>query len=462
MAAQLGDKFLYIMLTVSGRGCLIVRARNTIQLARLHSRLMDTLLQKWLEMAPKPAALPPSQHWHVFLSYRSVNRAWVLQLYDVLRHVGYNVFLDQYVLSAAAPLALTLGEELDRSASAIMMWSSDFDDSAWCLKEFNTLESKEAAGNGFRYVISKLDATPLPGFAAGKIYVDFSQQSEGPRGSGLLQLLYGLSGEPLPPDAIALAEQIGEATQDDLLTIRAARAAGDKATLLRLCRSDNVAWKSSPMLSCETAEALIALEDYSNALQVLADVERAFPRALRPQQLTGLAMARSGDWQQAQIVLGRLYAAGEIDPETLGIYGRKWLDRYNITKDRLYLLRARDLYRQAFEAAPKDYYTGINAAAKSLLLGERDSAGQLAARVEKVVGTTPVPNDYWRNATIAEVQLLQGNYDLAAALYQAAVTAAPLESGSHRSTWEDASRLLGCLGASPQQTALIRNSLAIA
>ena len=98
-----------------------------------------------------------------------------------------------------------------------MMWSSEFDDSAWCLKEFNTLESKEAAGNGFRYVISKLDPTPLPGFAASKIYVDFSEQREGPRGSGLLQLLYGLSGEPLPPDAIALAEQIDEATQDDLL-----------------------------------------------------------------------------------------------------------------------------------------------------------------------------------------------------------------------------------------------------
>ena len=123
------------------------------------------------------------------------------------------------------------------------------------------------------------------------------------------------------------------------------------------------------MLSCEAVEALIALEDYPTALQLLTDVQRAFPRALRPQQLTGLALARSGDWQQAQIVLGRLYAAGEIDPETLGIYGRTWMDRYNITKDRLHLLRARDLYRQAFEAAPKDYYTGINAAAKSLLLG---------------------------------------------------------------------------------------------
>ena len=421
---------------------------------------MDPLLQQWLEFAPKPQPLAASQRWHVFLSYRSVNRHWVLQLYDILRHLGYNVFLDQYVLSAAAPLALTLSEELDSSASAIMMWSSDFNDSSWCLKEFTTLESKENAGDGFRYVIAKLDASPLPALAASKIYVDFAELSEGPGGSGLLRLLYGLSGDPLPAGAIALAEQIDEAAQNDLLTIRAARAAGDTATLVRLCSSDTVAWKSSPALPCEAAEALIALGDYPDALRVLADVASSFPRALRPQQLTGLAMARSGDWQAAQIVLGRLYAAGEIDPETLGIYGRTWMDRYDKTKDRLHLLRARDLYRQAFEAAPKDYYTGINAASKSLLLGERDTAKQLAARVEKLVGTAAIPNDYWRTATIAEVQLLQGNYQQAAALYQSAVGEAPLERGSHASTWAAASRLLDCLEASADQKTLIRNVFA--
>ena len=40
------------------------------------------------------------RQWHVFLSYRSVNR---LALYDVL-NLGCKVFLDQYVLTAAAPL----------------------------------------------------------------------------------------------------------------------------------------------------------------------------------------------------------------------------------------------------------------------------------------------------------------------------------------------------------------------
>ena len=85
-----------------------------------------------------------------------------------------------------------------------------------------------------------------------------------------------------------------------------------------------------------------------------------------------------------------------------------------------------------------------------------DTAKQLAARVEKLVGTTAVPNDYWRTATIAEIQLLQGNYEQAAALYESAVAAAPMERGSHSSTWNEAARLLDCLGAPPEKAALIR------
>ena len=34
----------------------------------------------------------------MFLSYRSVDRLWVLGLYDVLKELDYEVFLDQVVL----------------------------------------------------------------------------------------------------------------------------------------------------------------------------------------------------------------------------------------------------------------------------------------------------------------------------------------------------------------------------
>jgi len=158
---------------------------------------------------------------------------------------------------------------------------------------------------------------------------------------------------------------------------------------------------------------------------------------------------------KAQLVLGKLYAAGEIGPETLGILARTWMDRYNQTKEKTFLLKSRDLYRQAFEAFPSDYYTGINAASKSLLAGEKETAAQLAKRVQDLVGDKPVPGDYWKTATVAEVQLLQGNIGAATPLYEAAVLAAPLDHGSHESSHGQARLLLSALGATDEQKAKI-------
>ena len=85
------------------------------------------------------------------------------------------------------------------------------------------------------------------------------------------------------------------------------------------------------MLMCAAAEGLIAMGKIPEAIAVLDRAEQAFPKAVRPKQLRGLALARSGDREQAQRVLARLHAAGEIGPETLGIYARTWMDRYTET-----------------------------------------------------------------------------------------------------------------------------------
>ena len=61
----------------------------------------------WTHLAPHPDPVQPGKKWHVFVSYRSTNRPWVLALYDILKGLGYKVFLDQFVLTAAAPLALS-------------------------------------------------------------------------------------------------------------------------------------------------------------------------------------------------------------------------------------------------------------------------------------------------------------------------------------------------------------------
>jgi hypothetical protein len=63
-----------------------------------------------------------------------------------------------------------------------------------------TLNTKGAGLHGWLVAI---DESEITGLAATKLWIDFSKQREGPAGTGLLQLLYGLSGQPLPPTAKA-------------------------------------------------------------------------------------------------------------------------------------------------------------------------------------------------------------------------------------------------------------------
>ena len=287
------------------------------------------MAEKWTDLAPAPAPLAPGKSWHVFVSYRSLSRPWVLALYDILNDLGYKVFLDQYVLTAAAPLAVSLGEGLDGSQSAILVWSGKYEDSEWCKEEFGKLEVLQNAKKGFRYVIGRVDESEITGLASGKLWIDFSKQPEGPGGSGLLSLLYGLRGQPLPPAAVKLAAKVDQQMSDGLLNVKASRDAGDADTLVTLTATDDMAWTGSPMLLCAAAEGLIGMKRIPEALQVLDRAEQAFPKAVRPKQLRGLALARSGETRMAQLVLGKLYASGEIGPETLGILARTWMDRYN-------------------------------------------------------------------------------------------------------------------------------------
>ena len=86
-------------------------------------------MSKWSDFAPKPEPLPSGKSWHVFLSYRSVHRPWVLQLYDSLREVGFSVYLDQFVLRASDNLVQALQRGLDESAAAILVWSAESEES---------------------------------------------------------------------------------------------------------------------------------------------------------------------------------------------------------------------------------------------------------------------------------------------------------------------------------------------
>jgi tetratricopeptide (TPR) repeat protein len=406
-------------------------------------------------LAPRGPIKGADDLWDVFLSYRSVNRPWVLRLYDQLRHLGYEVFMDQFVLTTSGGLNAQLEQHLERSATAVLIWSSRSEESKWCEDEYNSLRTLEKSKPGFRYVVVRVDQVELPLMAQMKLWIDFSGQPDGPTGTGLLRLLNGLQGKPLSDEAVRVAAAYDEAFARALARLSAARKNGDPDTLLELARSDAPEWTTTATLPCKVAESLIALKRPADALPLLEAMITRFPRSVRPQQLKGLALARMGQWRAAQQVLGELHELGERDPETLGILARTWRDRFAESKDPLHLRKARNLYAEAFESTPSDYYTGINAASNSVLLGDLDAAEKLAAAVERLVGTQPRKGDYWGTATVAEVQLVRRRFEEAAALYAAAVEDDPEAKGSHESTLAQARRLMDKLAPSAEERAAV-------
>src|SRR3954469_4270342 len=118
--------------------------------------------QEWLQHAPPPRPLTGKDQWNVFLSYRSVNRPSVLNLYDVLREQGHKVFLDQVVLKAGDRLIKGLQAALETSQAGVLIWSDKTGDSDWVQREFETMETLASAKAGYQFIPLRLDAREPP------------------------------------------------------------------------------------------------------------------------------------------------------------------------------------------------------------------------------------------------------------------------------------------------------------
>lgn len=405
-------------------------------------------ISDWLQFAPKPKPLTQGKLYNVFLSYRSINRPWVLNLYDVLVELDFKVYLDQYVLKAGDMLVSSLQRALSQSMAGVLIWSNAAKDSTWVEEEYNSMLNFSKNDPNFYFVPLKMDKVEMPIFAKNRVYIDFSDYPDGPNGGDLLRLLHAINGMPLSPEAVKFANEQDEISRDFTAKVNAAIKNGYPDKLLKLFNEGGLPWESSASLGCRVAEGLIKLKQNDDALVVLDKLLEKFNKALRPQQLKGLALARKGnegDLKLAQEILGVLHEKNFLDPETMGIYARTWMDRYTKSNNILFLKKSRDLYAEAFEKAPDDYYTGINAAAKSVFIGteqDLEKAAEFAKKVEQLTGNEAVASDYWKTATIAEVLLIQKKYEEAGKMYEKAVNMAISEIGSHESTYKQAKKLM--------------------
>jgi predicted KAP-like P-loop ATPase len=248
----------------------------------------------WIDYCEPPRPRPAGIDWDVFISYRSLDRVWSIALYDMLVQCGYTVFLDQFVLVPGQGLTTQLGRNLQRSASAVLIWSERAEDSKWVEKELDLMSTMQvnsiASDFPFNFMVASLDGTIPLGLMAGQLYVDFSQYPDGPTGGDLVRLTCGLQGKPLSPEAVRQLVAFDSTLKEEPSRLLAMAKSGLYAKILERMKSDDPAYTTSAQLSGMAIDLLIRGKRYKEAIEACEFAIAHFPGSIRLQQLLGLAL----------------------------------------------------------------------------------------------------------------------------------------------------------------------------
>ena len=115
------------------------------------------------------------------------------------------------------------------------------------------------------------------------------------------------------------------------------------------------------------------------------------PDNYKIRQLYGLSLAKLGLFEKAKSVLWDLYNDHSDDPETAGVLGGVLKSVFKKNKSKEDAKLSRDIYLENYRKN-KNYYTGINAASMSVVIGETTVASEIAGEIIKVLSTNS--NDF--------------------------------------------------------------------
>lgn len=149
-------------------------------------------------------------------------------------------------------------------------------------------------------------------------------------------------------------------------------------------------------------EKLIESGRYFEAHNMAMKYCEDHPDDLRALQLCGLAMSKSGARQAAIEFLEPILAKNKNDVETAGILGGVYKEQFKKTAESDYARKSHETYLANFEQT-RSYYTGINAATMSQILGRGIAAREVAKDVAEIAARD---NDFWALATLGEAYLL--------------------------------------------------------
>jgi class 3 adenylate cyclase len=265
------------------------------------------------------------------------------------------------------------------------------------------------------------------------------------------------SGASFPPEAITTD---GEEVAPLLQTLES-RPPPDLQALLLLWQTRNpTVWHRHPELYQRLGERILKLGEPLVAYDVVTRGREDWPHDLRLRQLLGHALFRSGATERANRVFQDLLDEGHTDEETLGFLARTHKDLATRASDCVerqnQQRRAAEAYLDAYQQTG-GYWTGINAATLSLLIGETERAKRLACevrnrclqeleRLEQYGADT-----YWPLATLGEAALILGEWSEAQDRYVRASEVGHGRHGDIGTTRRNALLLVQHLGCDREQ-----------
>jgi tetratricopeptide (TPR) repeat protein len=362
----------------------------------------------------------PADEYHVFVSYRSSDRAWAMSLIARLEGVGLRVFIDQKELEVGQSLAAQLQNALTHSRAAVVLVSKGWIESPWCQQESDVLLDRALKDKNFALVPLRLDDSAMPALLNTRLWIDFNGAPRA-EGEGVERLIDALLKRTAGPrDSVAEKAVVAERKLTDEFVSRIKSAAsGNTADLMRILEE----WRrtASPDLTPVLAatEVLVGKSSFDQALKVVNDAGST----LRARQLRALALSKSGRIQEAVELLEALQREGNLDSETAGLLAGRYKAIWLKTGDETYKGRSYEVYLEAYQRSG-DCFNGINAASMALLCRDTAKRWQLAQQVvDKLKDKPKAQLDAWERASLGEGYLLLERFEQAAEWYSAAAAA---------------------------------------
>ncbi len=182
-----------------------------------------------------------------------------------------------------------------------------------------------------------------------------------------------------------------------------------------------------PEVATELFLSYRGVRGWSEMYEMVEQMSPALAATALVLQQKAFALNRDGRGDEAEKILTELRAKEGPSPETNGILGRVYKDRWeSAALDEAQLRKSLDTYLEGHRSDPSDPYPGINALTLMESFAEPPAErGRLLADVRRAVEGRKAKSepDYWNSATRVELAVLSGDEGEARAALEAALAA---------------------------------------